>query len=47
LRDKPLVSFFVLAYGVTWLLWSPLLVAAVLGTPDALGALTPEAPSGR
>jgi uncharacterized protein len=29
LRARPLVSFFVLAYGVTWLLWSPLLIAGV------------------
>jgi membrane protease YdiL (CAAX protease family) len=30
MREKPLVSFFVLAYAVTWLLWSPVLL---LGLP--------------
>ena len=29
LRRHPLVSFFVLAYGVTWLLWSPMVLAGV------------------
>jgi len=30
MRGSPLVSFFVLAYGVTWLLWSPVVL---LGLP--------------
>jgi hypothetical protein len=30
MRDKPLVSFFVLAYGVSWLLWIPVVI---LGLP--------------
>ncbi|HZZ49334.1 MAG TPA: type II CAAX endopeptidase family protein [Pseudonocardia sp.] len=30
LRERQLLSFFVLAYGITWLLWSPVLV---LGLP--------------
>lgn len=29
LRARPLASFFVLAYGVTWLLWAPLVVGGV------------------
>lgn len=29
LRRHPLVSFFVLAYAVTWLLWAPLVIAGV------------------
>lgn len=29
LRRHPLVSFFVLAYGVTWLLWTPMVAAGV------------------
>ena len=29
LRRHPLVSFFVLAYAVTWLLWAPMVVAGV------------------
>ncbi|AQT80997.1 hypothetical protein B1R94_19655 [Mycolicibacterium litorale] len=29
LRARPLVSFFVLAYGITWLLWAPLVIAGV------------------
>jgi membrane protease YdiL (CAAX protease family) len=29
LRARPMVSFFVLAYGVTWLLWAPLVVCGV------------------
>ena len=29
LRRHPLVSFFVLAYGVTWLLWTPRVAAGV------------------
>lgn len=29
LRAHPLVSFFVLAYGITWLLWAPMVVAGV------------------
>jgi hypothetical protein len=30
MRDKPLISFFVLAYGVSWLLWIPVVI---LGLP--------------
>ena len=29
LRAHPLVSFFVLAYGLTWLLWAPVVIAGV------------------
>ena len=29
LKRRPLVSFFVLAYGVTWLLWAPVVFAGV------------------
>ena len=29
LRAHPVVSFFVLAYAVTWLLWAPIVIAAV------------------
>ena len=29
MRARPLASFFVLAYAVTWLLWSPLVFAGV------------------
>lgn len=29
LRARPLVSFFVLAYGITWLLWAPLVIGGV------------------
>lgn len=36
LRARPLVSFFVLAYGITWLLWAPL----VLGGVPAFSAST-------
>ena len=40
LRNKPLLSFFVLAYGITWLLWMP---AVILGLP-AINPTT-QAPS--
>ena len=40
MRDKSLVSFFVLAYGVSWLLWIPVVILGLpvmqLDHPDAV-----------
>lgn len=40
MRKRPLVSFFVLAYGITWLLWSPVVL---MGLPAF--STTTHAPS--
>lgn len=43
LRRHPLVSFFVLAYAVTWLLWVPLVIAGVPAFSETRHIPTPAA----
>jgi hypothetical protein len=39
LRARPLVSFFVFSYAVTWLLWAPLVFAGVPAFSCRFGVL--------